>query len=94
MISLLIEHKVPDFRGWKKAFDNDPINRKEMGVRHYRIFQPVDDPNYVMIELQFDHLTDAENTLAALRNVWNKVEGKVMTNPSTRILNVMETADV
>lgn len=94
MIILRIEHKVPNFEGWKKAFDNDPINRKQSGVSSYRIFQPKDDPNYVLIDLEFESLINAESTLTALHKLWNSVEGKVMVNPQTRILNVIESIDI
>jgi hypothetical protein len=93
-IHLQIEHKVPSFEGWKKAFESDPIGRKKAGVLRYKIFQPFDDPNYVIIDLEFDNLKHAEDTLAALRNLWTKVEGTIMINPQTRILNLIETADV
>ena len=90
MTTLRIEHKVPNFEGWKRAFESDPIDRKKSGVRHYRIFRPMDDPNYVIIDLEFDKLSDAENTLATLRKLWEKVEGQVMFNLQTRILDVVE----
>jgi hypothetical protein len=93
-IHLQIEHKVPNFEGWKKAFESDPINRKKSGVRSYKIFRPLNDPNYVIINLEFDNLEDAQNTLGALRNLWVEAEGKVMTNPQTRILDLVETADL
>ena len=93
MIVLQIEHKVPNFAGWKKVFDSDPINRRKSGVRRYHIFQPTDDPNYVIIELEFETLNDAEATLSALKKLWNQVEGKVMLNPQTRILDVIETKE-
>jgi hypothetical protein len=51
---LRIEHPVPDFDGWKTAFDNDPVGRKQSGVRRYQILRAIDDPNYVMIDLEFD----------------------------------------
>lgn len=94
MLILQIEHKVPNFLRWKKAFESDPINRKKSGVRRYSIFRPIDDPNYVIIDLEFDKLKEAEYTLTALRNLWGKVEGKVMMNPQTRILDLVETTDV
>jgi len=94
MIILQIEHKVPNFDGWRKAFDDDPINRKRAGVRRYSILRPIDDPNYVIIDLEFDNLQAAEATLEALRNLWGKVEGKIMINPQTRILNLVENASV
>lgn len=94
MIVLQIEHRVPNFDGWKKAFESDPINRKRSGVLNYSIFRPINDPNYVMLDLQFETLKEAEDTLASLRNLWSKVEGQIMMNPQTRILNLVETKQV
>ena len=35
---LTIEHAVPNFDGWKQAFDSDPAGRKQSGVRaHWTI---------------------------------------------------------
>jgi hypothetical protein len=93
MTVLQIEHKVPNFDGWKKAFDSDPIGRKKSGVRRYRVFRPADDPNYVIIDLEFDTLDEAETALAALRGLWTHVEGKVMVNPQTRMLNIVEAKE-
>ena len=94
MVVLQIEHKVQSFDGWKRAFDNDPINRRKSGVLNYSIFRPINDPNYVLIHLEFTTLTEAEDTLAALRNLWSKVEGQIMMNPQTRILDLVETIQV
>jgi hypothetical protein len=44
---------------WKAAFDSDPVGREKSGVRRYRVLRPVDDPNYVMIELEFDSSPEA-----------------------------------
>jgi hypothetical protein len=55
-ITLRIEHTVSDFDSWKAAFDSDPIGRQKSGVRRYHILRPTDDPNYVMINLEFDDL--------------------------------------
>lgn len=90
---LQIEHKVPNFDGWKKAFDSDPIDRKKSGVRRYRISRPADDPGYVIIDLEFDTLNEAEAALASLRRLWTQVEGKVMVNPQTRILDIVEAKE-
>ena len=64
MPTLRIEHAVPDFAGWKRAFDSDPADRKGSGVRRYKVMQSADDPNYVMIDLEFDSLEDADGLLA------------------------------
>jgi hypothetical protein len=90
MIVLQIEHPVPDFNGWKKAFDNDPVNRKQSGVKRYKIFRQADNPNYVIIELEFDNLKQAEDMHAALQKLWNLVEGKVIMSPKARIIEFVE----
>ena len=94
MVTIIGQHEVANFAEWKKAFESDPIDRKKSGVHRYSIFRPVDDPNYVIIELEFDNLKAAEETLAALRILWTNVEGKIMMNPQTRILGLIETVDV
>ena len=86
MVILRIEHPVPDYAGWKQAFDSDPAGRESSGVRRHRILRPTDDPNYVMIDLEFDSASQTEALLAALRTLWSRVEGTVMTNPQARIV--------
>jgi len=54
MTILRIEHAVRNFDVWKKTFDSDPLGRKKSGVWCYRILRPTDNPNYVMIDLEFD----------------------------------------
>ena len=91
MYMLRIEHPVPNFDGWKQAFDGDPVGREKSGVRRYQILRPIDNPNFVMIDLEFDTAGQAEALLAAMRVVWGRVEGTVMTNPKAQIVEAMET---
>lgn len=93
MIVLRIEHKVANFEGWKKAFDSDPVGRKQSAVRRYTIFQSADDPNFVIIDLEFDTAQQAEQMLTGLRKMWGQIEGKVVFGPQTRILTKIETVD-
>lgn len=94
MYQLHIEHIVPNFDNWKSAFDSDPVNRKKMGVRNYRILRPVDNPNYVIIDLDFDTAQNAEALLAAMREVWKEVEGKIMLNPIVRISEIVQNTPI
>jgi len=91
MFMLRIQHPVPDFDGWKKAFDSDPVGRQKSGVRRYQILRAVDDPNFVMIDLEFDSVAQAEALLAAMRVVWGNVQGTIMTNPEARIVEAVES---
>jgi hypothetical protein len=94
MTILQIENMVPNFEQWKKAFDNDPAGRKEKGVTAYRVYRFKDNPDYVIIDLQFENTEDAESMLKALYTLWKKIEGTVMFNPKTRILNLVESAEI
>ncbi len=93
MYILRIEHPVPNFDRWKKAFDSDPIGREKSGVRRHRVLRPIVEPNYAMIDLEFDTLSQAEAVLTAMRVVWGRVEGKIMMNPQARIVEVLETKE-
>src|SRR5437667_75050 len=64
---LHIQHAVPNFDGWKRAFDSDPMDRKGSGVRRYHVHRAVADPNFVMIDLELDTLPEAERLLEKLR---------------------------
>ena len=88
MIVLQIEHKISNYDGWKKAFDSDPIGRKKSGVKRYRIYRPVDDPNYIIVDLEFTDIEHAQMALQALKSLWSKVEGTIMFAPKTRMLDV------
>ena len=93
MYILRIEHPVPNYEGWKRAFDSDPGIRERSGMRCYRILRPIDDPNHVMIDLEFNTASEAEAHLAKLRVLWGRVEGTIMMNPQARIVEIVETKE-
>ena len=89
---LRIEHPVRDFNAWKKVFDSDPLGRKKSGVRRYRIWRLIDNPNYVLMDLEFDGSKEAEAFASALRILWGSPEGlKVMQNPQLQIIEPVES---
>lgn len=90
---LRVEHRVPNFDAWKQAFDIDPAGRRRSGVRRYQVLRPTDDPNFVMIDLEFDSTSEAETFVAAMREVWRRVEGTVMWNLQARISEVVERTE-
>jgi hypothetical protein len=67
MITMHIEHPIRDFDTWKAVFDRDPAGRERSGVHCYCVVRPLDDPNYVMIDLDFDSASEVEAFLAAMR---------------------------
>jgi heme-degrading monooxygenase HmoA len=93
MIIVQIEHPVPNFDAWKKAFDSDPVGRERSGVRRYKVLRPIDNQNYSMVDLEFDSSSEAEAFLAAMREVWSRVEGKIIESPRVRIVEVVESKE-
>jgi ribosomal protein L35AE/L33A len=93
---LHIEYPVPDYAAWKAAFDRDALDRDGSGVRRYRILKPTDDPNYVIIELEFDEAGEAEAYLAALqRQFYSSREASPVSGggPQTRLVEVAEVKE-
>ncbi len=94
MIILHIPHAVPDYEIWKRAFDKDPVDRKAAGVRRYHIYRSVSDPNFVVIDLEFDDVAAAEGLLGKLRKLWAGPAGDVMRDPQAWIVETVETVSI
>jgi hypothetical protein len=89
-----IEHSVPSFEKWKLAFDSDPADRKGSGVRRYQILRLQDDPNHVLIDLEFDSLSEAAAFLSTMQRIWSGAGKSVMQNPSGRVADVVEAKEL
>jgi hypothetical protein len=91
---LHIEHHVRDFDAWKRSFDSDPVGREQGGVRRYRILQAADDPNFVIIELDFDSADEAEAFGERLRELWGRVGDQLgLEGPEARVFESVEAGD-
>jgi hypothetical protein len=55
---LLIRHKVEDFARWKPIFDEHGAARKAGGSKGGWLFRSADDPNELIILLEWDNLTN------------------------------------
>lgn len=96
MFTLRIEHEIHDFDTWRAAFDRDPAGRQGAGVRHYRVSRPVDDTNYVMVDLDFDSSRAAEDFAGAMRKVWASAQAAsaLRGDARTRIVETIESTDL
>lgn len=91
MTILHIEHSITDFTQWTAAFMTFADRRRQAGVRAERICRPVDDPHYIVIDLEFDNADQASkfrDFLAA--EVWSTPSNSpaLTGRPVTRILQV------
>ena len=59
MSTLHIQHPITDFETWATAFKRFAAARNQAGVRAQRVRRPVDDANYVVIDLEFDSTDEA-----------------------------------
>jgi hypothetical protein len=91
MSILRIEHPVSDYDAWKAAFDADPVGREKSGVRRYHVMRAADDDRYVLIDLEFDTREEAEGLLTAMRGVWARVAGSLISDPTAQIVESVET---
>ena len=90
MPTLHIEHAITDFDEWYSAFNRFADARRHAGARAERIQRPIDDPNYIVVDLDFDTTDQAQAFLQFLKTqVWGIQENSpaLAGTPHTLILN-------
>lgn len=70
------------------------MSREAGGVRRYRILRSVDDPNYAMVDLEFDSSSQATRFREALQRLWRNVDGKLIERPHARIAQLLELREL
>jgi hypothetical protein len=92
MPTVQFEHAIRDFAMWKAAFDRDPIDRRGLGVRRHRVDRPLDDPYYVIGELEFDTAAEAQACGVALRELWSSAAAApaLVGAPQLRVIETVE----
>jgi hypothetical protein len=75
MPTLHIEHPITDLVTWLGAFNSFAEARENAGVRAQRVRQPVGDPCYIVVDLEFDD-SEAANTFKEFLEgvVWQSKE--------------------
>jgi hypothetical protein len=89
MVTLHIEHPITDFTVWSTAFERFADVRRQAGVQSQRVQRPVDDPAYVVIDLDFENVDAAQRFRDFLQaNVWSTPANSpaLAGAPTTRIL--------
>jgi hypothetical protein len=75
MSTLHIEHGITELDTWLRAFNSFEPARRAAGVVEERIAQPVDDPHYVVVDLEFESSTAAARFRDFLvERVWSSPE--------------------
>lgn len=92
MTTLHIEHPITDLNTWLAAFGRFAEARAQAGVRAQRVQHPVDDPNYIVIDLDFSTTAEARRFIAFLENrVWSSAESApaLAGTPQTKLLQAV-----
>jgi hypothetical protein len=87
--TLHIEHAITDLDTWLSAFNRFADARRQAGVRAERIQRPVDNPAYIVVDLDFGTVEEAGAFLRFLQDqVWAIPENApaLAGTPSTLIL--------
>ncbi|MDP3712664.1 MAG: hypothetical protein Q8R60_09290 [Mycobacteriales bacterium] len=87
--TLHIQHAITGYAEWRTAFDRFEGAREGAGVRAQRIAQPVDDPRWVVVDLDFDDAAAATAFLGFLREaVWASRDASpaLAGEPDARVL--------
>ena len=90
---LRIEHEISELAVWRDAFKKFAPAREAAGVTHTEVYQPSDDPNYVVINLRFENLDAATRFREFLINqIWSSPNSApaLVGPPTARVLEEVD----
>jgi hypothetical protein len=90
--TLHIEHPITDLATWTGAFNGLAGARLKAGVRREQVRRPFDRTNYVVIDLDFDSIDEAQKFLRFLQTqIWKKPDNSpaLAGTPETMILEAV-----
>ena len=90
---LHIEHEISDLAVWLDAFNKFAPAREQAGVTRTDVYQPSDDPNYIVINLSFQNADAASNFRNFLINqVWSSPNSApaLVGPPMARVLTEVD----
>ena len=81
---ILVHHKVQDYAKWKTVFDEHDNMRKSGGSKGGWLFQSADDPNDVVVVLEWESL-DKARAFASSDDLRQAMEEAGVAGPPTII---------
>jgi hypothetical protein len=91
--ALHIEHPISDLGTWLGAFSQFAAARRDSGVTAERVHQPVDDENYIVVQLDFATVEAAEHFKTFLESVvWKSpdLSPGLAGSPQARVLREVD----
>jgi len=87
MVYVMARHKVADYAKWRQGLDDAGIMRKSAGEKSTRIFRVVDDPNSIVVFMEWDSLENARKHLQSEKAQKARHEAGVLKPPEIFFLN-------
>jgi hypothetical protein len=90
---LHIEHEISDLAVWLETFRRFAPAREQAGVTRAEVYQPSDDPNYIVVNLRFENIDGAGRFREFLINqIWSSPDAApaLVGPPTARILQEVE----
>lgn len=60
MAVVTVRHTVADYEAWKVGYDAHAVSRKEHGATNAQVLQSIEDPNDVVVLIEFGSLEEAK----------------------------------
>lgn len=87
MVTVVISHECKNYSDWRKAYDDDEVNRQKAGFKATGVFHSVDNPNKITI-LGEAPSVEAINGFMANPELKKAMEkGGVIGMPEVKVLN-------
>jgi hypothetical protein len=90
---LRIEYEISDLGTWLDAFKKLAPAREAAGVTQTDVYQPTDDPNYIVINLRFENVNAATSYRDFLiERIWSSRDSApaLVGVPVARVLTEVE----
>jgi hypothetical protein len=87
MATVILNHRVEDYKKWRPVFDADTRRRTEAGMKNEKVFRSADDPNNIYI---IADVADPSTTAKMMNDpdlAAKMKEGGVISKPTVTVLN-------
>jgi len=73
MATLIIRHKVEDYKRWKRGYDEADWLRKQHGITYASLHREESDPNEVIAVHEFKNMKGAKDFAKAVPSLMEKI---------------------
>ena len=87
MAYVVARHKVVDYSKWKQFFDSAYDMRKNGGEQSVRIFRTADDPNNLLLFMEWESIESAQKYIQSEDLQKAMQEASVIGQPDIYLLN-------